>query len=93
VRDAGWVEKVREAFDEYALAPTRARVRLEKGVAKVTFTNNGKETHTVAAQDGSWTTGPVTPGKSVTLTFKETGTFTYICNEHPWSYGQLIVEE
>lgn len=94
VHDSGWVEKVREAYDEYAFQPARAKVRLEgKAGAKVTWTNTGKMPHSIAAQDGSWSTGEVPPGKSVTLTFKKTGTFTYICNEHPWSYGQLIVEE
>jgi quinohemoprotein ethanol dehydrogenase len=94
VRDSGWVEKVRETFDAYAFQPVRAKVKLEgKDGAKVTWTNTGKEPHSIAAQDGSWRTGEIAPGKSVTLSFKSAGTFTYICNEHPWSYGQLIVEE
>jgi len=93
-RDSGWVEKVREAYDEYAIQPARAKVTLDgKKEVAVTWTNAGKVPHSVAAQDGSWSTGEIAPGKSVTLRFKAPGDFTYICNEHPWTYGQLIVEE
>ena len=89
VQDTG-LGKLREAVDEYALSPTRAKA----GVGgKVTWTNRGKESHTATAVDGSWTTGVVAPGKSVTLTFAKAGVHTYICNEHPWSYAELTIED
>ena len=75
--------------DEYAFQPVRAKL---KAGDKVTWTNTGKDKHSATAIDGSWSTGEVAPGKSVTLTFKRRGTYTYICKDHPWSYGQLIVE-
>jgi quinohemoprotein ethanol dehydrogenase len=88
VKDTG-LEFVREAVDEYAFQPVRTKVKVG---AKVTWTNKGKETHTATAIDGSWTTGEVAPGKSVTLTFDKPGTYTYQCKGHEWSYAQLIVE-
>ena len=90
VKDSGWIERVRERFDEYVFAPARAGV--DKG-ARVTWTNNGQEPHTIRALDGSWTTGTIAPGKSASLTFDEPGRHTYICDDHRWSYGELIVGE
>lgn len=89
VKDTG-LEVVREAVDEYAYAPARAKVHVGD---KVTWTNQGKEPHTATAVDGTWTTGEVAPGKSATVTFDKAGTYTYQCKEHEWSYGQIIVEE
>lgn len=89
IKDAG-LEFVREAVDEYAIAPQRAKVSVGQ---KVTWVNQGKETHEVRAVDGSWTTGPIAPGKSASITFDHAGVFTYNCKEHEWSYGELTVEE
>jgi PQQ-dependent dehydrogenase (methanol/ethanol family) len=88
IRDSG-LEKVREAFDEFAIQPLRAKV---KAGSKVTFTNGGKEPHEAAAVDGSWTTGKIAPGQSVTITFDKPGTYTYQCKNHLWSYAELTVE-
>ena len=88
VSDSG-LEKIRQAKDEYAFEPMRARV---SAGSKVTWKNEGTEPHTVAAVDGSWTVGPVAPGKSVVMTFDKPGTYTYTCKEHPWSYSELTVE-
>jgi quinohemoprotein ethanol dehydrogenase len=75
--------------DEYGLAPARARVKT--GVA-VTFKNTSKIPHTMVARDGSWTTGVIRPGESGSATITRPGTYEYICKQHPWSIGQLIVE-
>lgn len=75
--------------DEYAFAPYRARV---KAGTPVTWRNNGRMIHTIVAQDGSWTTGPLQTGDVGGVTFDKPGTYTYICKEHPWAYGQIIVE-
>jgi alcohol dehydrogenase (cytochrome c) len=74
---------------EHAVSPVRAQAAL--GTA-VTWVNNGSLTHTIVAQDRSWTTGPIRPGASASVTFNKTGTFAYICADHPWSISQLIVE-
>jgi quinohemoprotein ethanol dehydrogenase len=88
VRDTG-LEKIREAYNEYAFLPYR--IKVAPG-AKVTWTNNGKETHNATAQDGSWTTGELAPGQSATVTFATAGSFTYLDKDHPWAYGQVNVQ-
>jgi quinohemoprotein ethanol dehydrogenase len=75
--------------DEYAFAPYRARV---KAGTQVTWRNNGRMVHTIVAEDQSWTTGPLVSGDVGGKTFDKPGTYTYICKEHPWAYGQVIVE-
>ena len=75
--------------DEYEFNPYRARV---KAGTRVTFRNNGRMTHTVVAEDGSWSTGPLHPLDIGTVTFDKPGTYSYFCKEHPWVYGQIIVE-
>jgi PQQ-dependent dehydrogenase (methanol/ethanol family) len=75
--------------DEYEFNPYRARV---KTGTRVIWRNNGRMIHTVVAVDGSWSTGPLKPLDIGTVVFDKPGTFTYICKEHPWVYGQIIVE-
>ena len=76
--------------DEYEFNPYRARVKVG---TRVTWRNNGRMTHTIAAEDGSWTTGTLQPLDIGAVTFSKAGTFTYVCKEHPWVYGQIIVVE
>ncbi|MBY0511307.1 MAG: PQQ-binding-like beta-propeller repeat protein [Rhodospirillaceae bacterium] len=83
------VIKDAEFTDEYVFEPMR--IRVEAG-ASVTWKNDGKEPHTASSQDGSWNTGAVAPGKTATVKFDKPGTYTYVCKEHPWTYGQIIVE-
>jgi plastocyanin len=75
--------------DEYGIRPSRARI---KAGTTVTWTNTGQMTHTLAARTNEWSTPPIRPGDSATLTFEKPGTYTYICREHPWSIAQLVVE-
>jgi quinohemoprotein ethanol dehydrogenase len=75
--------------DEYVFQPMRIKV---KAGSSVTWTNDGKEPHDATAEDGSWTTGEVSPGKSAAVKFDRPGKYTYICKDHPWSYGELVVE-
>jgi plastocyanin len=78
----------RYATDEYTFNPTRARVGV--GV-RLTWINNGRMVHTIVGQDGSWTTGTLQPSQEGSVTFNKPGTYTYICKEHPWSIGQVVV--
>jgi alcohol dehydrogenase (cytochrome c) len=75
--------------NDYALAPTRIRVAAG---TTVTWTNASKRTHTLAARDGSWTTKVIAPGGSGSATVARPGTYEYVCTEHPWSIGQIVVE-
>jgi len=76
-------------IDEYEFNPYRVRV---KAGTQVSWRNNGQMIHTVVAQDGSWTTGPLNPLDIGAVAFDKPGTYVYICKEHPWVYGQIIVE-
>ncbi len=75
--------------DEYEFNPYRARV---KAGTQIRFRNNGTIPHTIIAVDGSWTTGTLYPLDIGTVTFDKPGTYVYKCKEHPWVYGQIIVE-
>ena len=75
-------------IDEYAFNPHRARVKVG---TRVTWINNGKMVHTIVAEDGAWTTGPISPAQQGYVTFDKPGRYTYICKDHPWVYGELIV--
>jgi len=78
-----------EWHDEYALVPTRARVPVG---TTVTFSNTTTLSHLVAARDGSWSTGSIAPGGSASIVVDRPGTYEYVCHDHLWSIGQLIVE-
>jgi plastocyanin len=87
-RDAGFTG-FRYFTDEYGFAPYRARV---KAGTEVTWRNNGRMPHTIVAEDGSWTTGTLNPIEVGGVKFDKPGTYAYACKEHPWAYGQIIVE-
>lgn len=59
--------------------------------AEIAFTNDGQEVHTATADDGSFDTGTVNAGDSVSLTFDQVGTFAYHCSLHPWMTGEIVV--
>ena len=87
VRDMGLMG-THAIMDEYEFNPYRARV---KSGTRVTWRNNGQLTHTIVAVDGSWTTGPLHAMDVGTVVFDKPGTYTYICKEYPFVYGQIIV--
>jgi quinohemoprotein ethanol dehydrogenase len=74
--------------DEYAFSVYRARVKVG---TRVLWVNNGRMRHTVLAEDGSWTTGPLAPLEAGAVTFDKPGEYTYVCRDHPWAKAQLIV--
>jgi len=78
-----------EWHDEYGLTPTRASVA---SGTRVTWTNPTELTHTIAARDGSWATGPIAPGDSDSVVIDVVGEHEYVCTDHMWTIGQLIVE-
>ncbi len=87
--DKRGISKVLTYTNEYAFKPMRTKV---KAGTAVTWTNTGKLPHDATAVDGSWTTGEIAPGASASITIAKPGTYTYICKDHPWSFGQLVVE-
>lgn len=74
--------------DEYAIKPTRARVNAG---TPVKWLNYGLLVHTMVARDGSWSTGPIEPGKTGTVTISKPGTYVYVCKDHPFSIAELTV--
>jgi quinohemoprotein ethanol dehydrogenase len=88
-RDRGFIG-TRYFTDDYAFEPYRARVKVG---TQVTWRNNSRMVHTIVAEDGSWTTGPLSDGAVGAKLFDKPGTYVYVCKEHPWAYGQIIVVE
>jgi quinohemoprotein ethanol dehydrogenase len=88
VRDAG-LTGAHYMIDEYEFTPFRARI---KAGGNVSWRNNGRLAHTIVAEDGTWTTGTLRPLDFAAVKFETPGTYTYICKEYPWVYGQIIVE-
>jgi plastocyanin len=62
---------------------------------KVIWQNEGDAPHTATADDGSFDTRTVDPGKlkSEAAAFKEPGTFSYHCEIHPQMTGTVEVVE
>jgi plastocyanin len=60
---------------------------------KVTWINQDSVPHTATADDGSFDTGTLAEGKLKSETFKQAGTYTYICQIHPTMLGTLEVVE
>ena len=58
----------------------------------VTWTNNDAATHTVTADDNSFDSGDIGPGKSYSKTFGSTGTVTYHCKYHSAMTGAIVVK-
>ena len=58
---------------------------------EVTWTNADPEAHTVTANDDSFDSGPIDPGKGFSVRVDATGTVTYFCAIHPTMKGSLQV--
>lgn len=64
-------------------------LHIAKG-GSVSFTNSSGTAHT-ATRAGSFDTGRIKPGTTVTLRFKQRGTFAYHCTIHPFMHGKIVV--
>lgn len=49
--------------------------------------------HTATAEDGGFDTGTIEPGKLKSETFKQVGTYRYVCEIHPKMSGTVEVVE
>jgi plastocyanin len=65
-------------------------VTIEEG-GKVIWQNEDSAPHTATADDGSFDTGILEEGKLKSETFKEAGTYAYICTVHPDMHGTVEV--
>lgn len=65
-------------------------VTVEEG-GKVIWKNRDSAPHTATAEDGSFDTGTIEEGKLKSETFKEPGTYEYVCSIHPQMHGTVEV--
>ncbi|MEX2447316.1 MAG: cupredoxin family copper-binding protein [Solirubrobacterales bacterium] len=86
--DAARSEKVE--IVEFAYDPDP--VRIEEG-GKVIWINRDSDPHTATAEDGSFDTGVLEEGKLGSESFKQPGTYAYICSIHPQMKGTVEVVE
>lgn len=60
---------------------------------KVIWLNRDSAPHTATAEDGSFDAGTLEEGKLKSETFKQAGTYEYICQIHPDMHGTVEVVE
>jgi len=75
-------------IDHFAFHPPTLRVA--KGTT-VSFVNSSNTAHT-ATRKGSFETGRIQPGRSVSVRFAQKGSFAYHCTIHPFMHGTIVVE-
>lgn len=75
-------------IDDFAYEPDP--VTIEEG-GKVTWKNEDPVAHTATAEDGSFDTGTIDEGKLESETFKQPGTYEYVCSIHPDMHGTIEV--
>jgi plastocyanin len=58
----------------------------------VSWINDDSTEHTITADDGSFDSGPISPGDTFDNTFDAPGDFGYHCSIHPFMTGVVIIE-
>jgi len=86
--EAPRAEKVEIANFAYDPDPVTVQVG-----GKVTWLNQDSAPHTATAEDDSFDTGTLEEGKLKSETFKQAGTYDYICQIHPDMHGVVEVVE
>ena len=66
------------------------RIEIAAGTT-VRWTNNDQLVHTITADDGSWDSGPIEPGKTWSHTFAQAGEFAFHCTPHPFMKALIVV--
>jgi plastocyanin len=82
------VRSAKVEIEDFAYDPDP--VTIEEG-GKVTWINRDSAPHTATAEDGSFDTGTLEEGKLKSESFKEPGTYAYICSIHPQMHGTVEV--
>jgi plastocyanin len=78
-----------EVIKGFAFSPESITVKVG---GAVTWTNQDGTTHTVTSTDGSFGSKNLDPGQTFTATFNTAGSFSYICNIHPFMTGTVVVQ-
>jgi plastocyanin len=68
------------------------RIEITVG-GSITWTNNDPLVHTITADDGSWDSGPIEPGKTWTHTFTQAGEYAFHCTPHPFMKAVVVVRQ
>ena len=68
------------------------RIEIAAG-STVTWTNNDPLVHTVTADDGSWNSGEIEPGKTWSRTFTQPGEYAVHCTPHPFMKVIIVVRQ
>lgn len=66
------------------------RIEIAAGTT-VTWTNNDPLVHTITADDKSWDSGPIEPGKTWSHTFTQPGEYAFHCTPHPFMKAVVVV--
>lgn len=82
------VRSAKVEIEDFAYNPDP--VTIEEG-GKVIWINRDSAPHTATAADGSFDTGTLEEGKLKSESFKEPGTYAYICSIHPQMHGTVEV--
>ncbi len=75
---------------EFAFVPKTTTIQAG---GKVTWLNQDAAAHTASADDGFFDTGTLNEGKLQAETFERPGTYSYICEFHPFMEGRVEVVE
>jgi plastocyanin len=84
------VRSAKVEIEDFAYNPDP--VTIEEG-GKVTWINRDSAPHTATAEDDSFDTGTLDEGKLKSETFKQPGSYAYICSIHPQMHGTVEVVE
>jgi len=82
------VRSAKVEIEDFAYDPDP--VTIEEG-GKVTWINRDSAPHTATAEDGSFDTGTLEEGKLGSASFKQAGTYGYVCSIHPEMEGTVEV--
>ena len=78
------------SIQNFAFSPTTINVKVG---AKVSWTNQDSVSHTVTADDGSFSSSNLSQGQIYSFTFTKAGTYTYHCTIHPSMHGTVIASQ
>jgi plastocyanin len=82
------VRSAKVEIEDFAYNPDP--VTIEEG-GKVIWINRDSAPHTATAEDDSFDTGTLEEGKLKSESFKQAGTYEYICSIHPDMHGTVEV--
>lgn len=83
------VTSVMVLLDQMAFTPEVITIKVG---TEVKWKNNEASVHTVTADDGSFSSGPLEQGGEFKRRFTKEGTYSYTCEMHPFMTGKVVVK-